>query len=193
MHSVAHRSGTVNTSSTTYWECQECTGTHTTRLRGVWRHALNMGDLGGTCVVQCHASFQHRTNVVHDVLGVPGVHWNAHNTSPQSMDACTQHGCPGGHMGCTVLCGVLTPYTLRRGQMGSARSALERTQDVSEMCGHMYSTWGYIEYICCPALPTVLAPYTPRPGRVGSAKSALENAEHVPEVHVHMYSTWVKY
>jgi len=110
---VTRRSSTVHTSSTTYGECQECTGMRKTRLRRVWTHVLNMGALGGTCVAQCHTSFWHRTHVVHDALGVLGVYWNAHNSSPRSVKTCTQHGGYMRHMCCPVLHIVLGPYTHR--------------------------------------------------------------------------------
>ena len=70
------------------------------------------------------------TEVVHDVWGVLGVHWNAHRTSRKSVDTCTQHGGYIEYICCTVLPTVLAPYTRRTRRMWSARSALERTQDV---------------------------------------------------------------
>ena len=106
-----------------------------------WRDMCSiMGGIWGTCVVQCRTSFRHCTHVVPDVLGVQGVHWNAHNSSPKSVYTCTQHGCPGGYMCCTVVHVVLAPYTLRPRRIGSARGAVECTELVSEECGDMHST-----------------------------------------------------
>jgi len=100
------------------------------------------GGYMGTCVAQCHTLLWARTHVVDDVLGVLGVHWNAHRTSQRCVDTCTQHGSCIEYIGCTVGHAVPALYRGCPRRMGSARSALVRTQDISEECGHMYSTWG---------------------------------------------------
>jgi len=56
-------------------------------------------------------------------------------------DIYTQHGPDIEYICYPVLHGVPAPDTHHPRWMGRARSALEHTQDVSEMCGHMHSTW----------------------------------------------------
>jgi len=69
------------------------------------------------------------------------VHWNARKTSERRVDICTQHGPYIECIGYTVLHVVPAPYTRRPRRMGSARSALEYAEHVSEEGGHMHSTW----------------------------------------------------
>ena len=139
--SVTRRSGTIHTSSGRSGECYECTGTCRTRLRNVCTHAFNMGGKLSIFVAHCCTLFLHHTDVIHDLWGMLGGHRNAQNTSQKSVDTCTQHGPCIECIGYTVLHVIPALYTRRPRRMGSARSALEYAEHVSEEGGHRYSTW----------------------------------------------------